>query len=343
MITKDELLSFPVSWISGITSKRVVHQPLSAALAAIRDGAQKANILCMRAVVESNHDEYDRIKSELPANIFSGIFVGGHAAVNCTEYNCLMTLDIDKLDAAHMAKVKEDLTGDKHVFSFWLSPSGKGYKGLVLLDYGEVDLEDKVYWHKIAFIQLHKYFQDKYGIELDQKCKDVPRLCFVSYDPNLHVKDEVEAFKVEQPEEVVKAKKEAEKHRKAFATYNGTNFRRNEPGRNKQKDRDTVKSIIKYLEKRKLSITYSYNDWYSVAMAIVTAFNYDVGEKLYLKLCELDGKTRYDKAASISMLRYCYEHSNFEITLGTLVYLAQRKGYKFSYKAVPKRDTDSDE
>lgn len=342
-MTKDELLTFPVSWISGITSKRVVHQPLGAALAAIRDGAQKNNILRMREVVESNHDEYDRIKDTLPANVFSGKFEGGHAAVNIVEYNRLMTLDIDKLNAEQMVKVKEDLTNDEHVFSFWLSPSGRGYKGLVLLDYGDIELADKVYWHREAFKQLFTYFQDHYGIELDTKCKDVPRLCFVSYDPGIVVKEVAEPFKVEMIEEVKKAKKEAEKHRKAFANYNGTNFRRNEPGRNKQKDRDTVKSIIKYLEKRKLSITYSYNDWYSVAMAIVTAFNYDVGEGLYLKLCELDGKARYDKAASISMLRYCYEHSNFEITLGTLVYLAQRKGYKFSYKAVPKWDTDSDE
>ena len=341
-MTKDELLTFPVSWISGITSKMVQHQPLGMALAAIRDGAQKIKILRMRDVVESNHDEYDRIKDTLPANVFSGKFEGGHAAANIVEYNCLMTLDIDKLNTEQLVKVRQYLLSDEYVFSFWLSPSGRGYKGLVLLDYGEINLADKVYWHKEAFQQLFKYFQDHYGIELDIKCKDVPRLCFVSYDPDIVVKDAAEPFKVEVIEEVKQAKKEAEKHRKAFAKYNGTNYRRNEPGRNKQKDRDTVSSIIKYLEKRKISITHSYNDWYSVAMAIVTAFNYDVGERYYLRLCRLDGP-RHDEEASKSMLRYCYEHSNFEITLGTLIYLAQRKGYQFSYKAVPKWDTDSDE
>lgn len=342
MMTKDELLTYPVSWISGITSKRVVHQPLGVALAAIRDGAQKNSILRMRAVVESNHDEYDRIKDTLPANVFSGKFEGGHAAANIVVYNRLMTLDIDKLDAEQMVKVKEDLTSDAHVFSFWLSPSGRGYKGLVLLDYGDIELADKVYWHKEAFKQLFTYFQGHYGIELDIKCKDVPRLCFVSYDPGIVVKEAAEPFRVEMIEEVKKAKKEAEKYKKAFANYNSTNYRRNKPGRNKQKDRDTVGAIVKYLEKHKISITHSYDEWFSVAMAIVTAFNYDVGERYYLRLCRLDG-ARHDEKASISMLRYCYEHSNFEITLGTLVYLAQRKGYKFSYKAVPKWDTDSDE
>lgn len=319
-----------------------MHQSLGAALDAIRDGAQKENILRMRAVVESDYDEYNRIKDTLPANVFSGKFEGGHSANNIVTYNRLMTLDIDKLNSEQLVKVKRDLMGDEHVFSFWLSPSGKGYKGLVLLDYGDIDLADKVYWHREAFKQLFRYFQNHYGIELDVKCKDVPRLCFVSYDPGIVVKEAVEPFKVEMIEEVRKAKKEAEKHRKAFVNYSGINYRRNEPGRNKQKDRDTVSSIIKYLEKRKISITHTYNDWYSVAMSIVTAFNYDVGEKYYIRLCRLDGP-RHDEEASKSMLRYCYEHSNFEITLGTLVYLAQRKGYQFSYKAVPKWDTNLDE
>ena len=177
---------------------------------------------------------------------------------------------------------------------------------------------------------------------MDIKCKDVPRLCFVSYDPDLTVKDEVRAFKVEPIEEVVKAKKVAEKHRKAFANYKGKGtYRHIMPGRNQQKDRDTVSSIVKYLEKRNISITPNYNDWFCVAMAIVTAFNYDVGEKYFLRLCRLDGP-KHDEGASYAMLQYCYEHSNFEITLGTLIYLAQRKGYIFSYKAVPKRDTGLD-
>lgn len=341
-MTKEELLSLPVSWIAGTTSKAVEHPLLGRALADIRDGKQKEKVLRMREVVELDHDRYDAIKGTLPANIFSGRFVGGHGAVNNVEYNRLLTLDIDKLDAEQLVKVRQDLEEDEHVFAFWLSPSGKGYKGLVPLDYGDADIEDKVYWHREAFKQLEKYFGEKYGIELDIHCKDVPRLCFVSYDPNIMVKDEVSPFRVEPIEEVVKAKKESEKHRKAFINYQGANYKRNVPGRNQQKDRDTVASIVKYLEKRKVSITQSYSDWFSVAMAIVTTFNYDLGEKYYLRLCRLDG-ARHNEGESISMLRYCYEHSNFEITLGTLIYLAQRKGYKSSIKAVPKRDTDSDE
>lgn len=341
-MTKEELLSLEVSWIADKISKVVSHQTLGRALRDIRDGAQKTKIQRMRDIVEVDHDRYDVIKNTLPANIFSGKFVGGHGAVNNVEYNRLLTLDIDKLDAEQMVKVRQNLEDDEHVFAFWLSPSGKGYKGLVPLNYGDAEVADKVYWHREAFKQLEKYFRERYGFELDINCKDLPRLCYVSYDPDIRVKDGAEAFEVGPVEEAVKARREAEKHRKAFINYQGANYKRNVPGRNQQKDRDTVASIVKYLEKRKISITQSYCDWFSVAMAIVSTFNYDLGEKYYLKLCRLDG-ARHNEGESISMLRYCYEHSNFEITLGTLIYLAQRKGYKSSIKAVPKRDTDSDE
>jgi hypothetical protein len=341
-MTKDELLDIQVSWVSSTTSKQVAHQSLRTALAAIRNGEKKLDILRMRSVVGTDHDEYDRIKSTLPANIFAGKFVGGHAVTDLVEYNRLMTLDIDKLNAEQLISVKQNLKKDPYVFAFWLSPSGKGYKGLVLLDYGNIDLMDKKYWHREAFNQLSKYFKGHYNIELDIKCKDVPRLCFVSYDPNLCVKDEVVAFPVEPIEEVKEAKKEAEHHRKAFKTYSGNNYRRNEPGRNNQFARKTVNSIIKYLEKRNISITHSYYEWFSVAMAIVSAFNYDVGENYYLRLCRLDGP-RHDEEASRSMLRYCYEHSNYEITIGTLIYFAQCKGYKMAQKAVTIEDTTTDD
>ncbi|MBR6292482.1 MAG: hypothetical protein IKR33_06750 [Bacteroidales bacterium] len=330
-MTKDELLKTTVSWVANPKSKVVRHQSLREALLAIWNGAQKNDIVRMRAVVETDHDQYEAVKATLPANIFAGKFVGGHAASNCVDYNRLLTLDIDKLDAEQLAAVGGQLEADAYVFAHWLSPSGKGYKGLVLLDYGDIVLEDKEYWHREAFNQLHRYFKERYGFELDQKCKDVPRLCFVSYDPQIKVKQEVMVFEVEPIEEVKEAKKESIRHRKAYSHYAGTNYRRNEPGRNREQDRQTISSIIKFLERKKNSITNSYYEWFSVAMAIVTTFNYDIGERYFLRLCRLDG-ARHDEEGSISLLRYCYEHSNFKITLGTLVYFAQCKGYKLPSK-----------
>lgn len=328
-----------VSWISSYKVKTVKHQSLGEALADIRDGAVKDKVLLMRSLYATNHDRYDEIKETLPAHIFSGRFVGGHGKENLVEYNRLLTIDIDKLEDERIAAVGEQLRIDPHVYVYWLSPSGKGYKGLVLLDYGDVELNDAAYWHREAFNQLYAYFKDKYDIELDKKCKDVPRICFVSYDPNLCVKDDSVAFKVQPIEEVRVAKDMAAKAKKAKASwkYKGTHYNQIISGRNKPGSRKLMGSILRYLENRKLSITTSYDEWFSVAMAIVTTFNYDIGREYYLRLCRLDGRG-HDEQASVSMLQYCYEHSNYDITFGTLIYYAQRKGYKFNNRAVPAVD-----
>lgn len=49
-----------------------------------------------------------------------------------------------------------------------MSPSGKGYKGLVLLDYGDIEYKDIVYWHRVAFNQLFAYFCNR-NREMQQK------------------------------------------------------------------------------------------------------------------------------------------------------------------------------
>ena len=55
-MTKEELLDTQVSWVPSTTSKHVTHHSLRSALAAIRNGDKKQDILRMRASVEANHD-----------------------------------------------------------------------------------------------------------------------------------------------------------------------------------------------------------------------------------------------------------------------------------------------
>lgn len=320
-----------VSWMAHNKAKNVTHQSLEKALADIRNGAVRDTILLMRSLYVTDHDRYEALKDKLPAHVFSGKFVGGHGKEHLVEYNQLLTIDIDKLEEDEIERIGGQLRDDPYVYAFWLSPSGRGYKGLVLLDYGEVELNDPAYWHREAFNQLDIYFTTQYGITLDKKCKDVPRLCYVSFDPNLFVKAEMVAFQVQPIEEVKVAEAVAAKAWKSKAAFNykGSGYKHIVAGRNKPGSRKLMGSILRYLENRGISITSSYDEWFCVAMAIVTTFNYDVGEEYYLRLCRLDG-ARHDEEASRSMLRYCYEHSNFDITFGTLIYYAQRKGYKIS-------------
>ena len=101
----------------------------------------------------------------------------------------------------------------------------------------------------------------------------------------------------------------------------------NPKGKNLPQNRNTMKSITKYLSKRHLSITPDYEKWYRVAYAVANTFTFDIGEKYYLTLCRLDGAL-HDEEQSKYLLYYSYENSKGEITFSTIVYLAKQLGYK---------------
>ena len=101
----------------------------------------------------------------------------------------------------------------------------------------------------------------------------------------------------------------------------------NSLNRNLPSDRKVMQAIIKYLTKRKLSITSSYEDWYKVAYAISNTFTLDIGEKYFLSLCKLDNE-KYNEIESKNMLIYCYKNSLGSIKFNTILYNANIKGYK---------------
>lgn len=80
-------------------------------------------------------DNYKADKSKLPVITFCASFHGGRKKEHLKSYNSLFILDIDKLGATELSRVKQVLTDDIYTFSFWESPSGDGIKGLVYLKY----------------------------------------------------------------------------------------------------------------------------------------------------------------------------------------------------------------
>ena len=101
----------------------------------------------------------------------------------------------------------------------------------------------------------------------------------------------------------------------------------NPKGKNNQRDRKTLLNIIKFLKKKNISITSTYENWYRVAYAIAYSFTHDIGEKYFLSLCELDG-ANHNEIQSKNMLLYCYKNSKGNIKFKTIVFLATNKGFK---------------
>ena len=99
----------------------------------------------------------------------------------------------------------------------------------------------------------------------------------------------------------------------------------------RQSDIATVRDIIRYLRITGRSITNEYENWVRVAYAIAATFTPKRGEPFFLLLSQQDAD-KFDPDACRKLLDYCYDHNNGQVSIGTIVYLAQKEGYR---KEVP--------
>ncbi len=301
----------------------------------IRGPFYKTQINTIRQLkAEGKKAESDEVKNNLHAVTFCATYNDRRLSSLYDYYNNLMVLDIDKLSLEEMARVKICLEGCPHVASFWKSPSGAGYKGLVPLKYlhddMKIDVVDKHHW---AFQHLEQKFKQEYNIELDPSGKDITRLCFMSWDPDLVMKEVFTPYDLDI-DEMREAEKERKKRGESLPTLstNGNPIRWNLIDGMKQGDhadsydRRTIERIYKYLSVHHLSITETYEEWVKVAFAIAQTFHSTYGRKIFLKLCELDG-VNHNEVKSERLIYDAYTTQLIRSDFSTIIYLANRKGF----------------
>ena len=320
-----------VTYYSSHKSKTVRIVKLESVLSDFKNGKYADKITEVRTVLEQQGDQkYRDAKKTLPAVAFCGEFVGGHAKDNLKRHNNLLVIDIDHLSREEMRTVYNKMASDKCILAFWVSPSGNGYKGLLRINYKDIPESISLdLCYKKAFADVSDYLMERYGIQLDTNCSDFSRICYVCSDENLYVNEKAAPFDVDCSGITSQEKKEVSpsypSRRENSLIFKPVNI----PGKNSQHDRNVISSILKYLTKRNLSITYSYDDWLRVGFAIANTFNYDIGVKYYIAFSKLD-TDKFDEAKCIEKLQECYMSGRGEITLGTIVEMARSKGYKGS-------------
>ena len=90
-----------------------------------------------------------------------------------------------------------------------------------------------------------------------------------------------------------------------------------------------MKNIIKYLDKKSLSITWSYYDWYKVAQSVAETFTFDVGIEYFIQLSRMDEK-KFNENECHNLLTNCYINDRSEISFGTIIHLAKEQGFKIA-------------
>ena len=322
-----EVLRCEVSLFSSVYGHKAKRYPLGGVLKSFASGRYAKTVREARGYLEEGDVEmYKACKSMLPVVAFCGVFEGGHSKVDLVCYNNIVVIDIDHLPEETLATVAEQLRQDKYVFTYWKSPSGQGLKGLVRVGGGDESRLDE--HHRQAFRQLTDYFKTEYSIDIDQSGSDYSRLCYACWDEGLVVKETAGVFYVEEP--VGAGMPHCTSAEKLQQPYVETATARRIKV-NRKTDIDTVKDIIHYLQETGRSITYEYENWLRVAYAIAATFTAKTGLSLFLQLSRQDAD-KYDEEACRRTLDYCYAHTNGQVTLGTIVYLARRAGYQMPEK-----------
>jgi len=134
---------------------------------------------------EKDKDKADDIKSTLPCIMFGGVFKerNGDGLIN---HSGLMIVDFDKYPSDEvMYDHLHELKKNNHFVSLFISPSGKGIKGVVKIPK----------CNKIEHAKYFKAFNLEYQYEyFDKSNCNVDRVCFESYDPDIYINYEADCF-----------------------------------------------------------------------------------------------------------------------------------------------------
>lgn len=313
--------------------------PIGRVLKGIQGGAYRKEIEQARIRLSDGDQEgYDAIKSELPAVTFSASYVHKRRAEELVHYNSVLVFDIDKLNELELMRIKEVLLQDVFIAAFWLSPSARGYKGLVHLNYAADDAETPLKAkHDRAFEQLFQYLLANYGIELDKSGRDIQRLCFMSFDAEIFVREVAEVFQVDYDHG------ETDHDKKGTVNQNypkednlpaslilrpldwKTIYAKNRVYKDHASNRSLISYILKKLKKKGLSITDTWENWTKVAFAIASSLHPETGKDLFLQLCRLDG-AKHDEVKSERLIWEAYAKNQGMCHMQTIIYLARQKG-----------------
>ncbi len=192
--------------------------------------------------------------------------------------------DHDNFD---LEKARQDLINDPHVGFVFTSPSGAGLKAGIRIDGSR---------HRESFFAAEQYYLKKYGLKLDKSVKDICRLCFVSYDPDLWRCDEMPE-PVPIPDKIV-ASGNAKSLSQDYPPVTATD----------------IEEMLSFLPPRP-----AYEDWLRISSSVWSELPFEEGTRLLNQWSPEEKEGEY---------RTKYDNRLDRVTIGTLIHLAKEKGYK---------------
>ena len=166
----------------------------------IKNGKWANEIEQIRLAKATNRDEeYYKLKIKLNCFTPSATFKDKRDKNLVLTYSGIMSIDYDGLQREEVDEIKNIIISNPNTYGCFISPSGNGIKVFVKIDSNKEN-------HLIAFNQARDYYDALVGLNSDKACKDVGRLCFVSYDQDLYCNMDSDTFMVNVKGNIIKPK-----------------------------------------------------------------------------------------------------------------------------------------
>lgn len=235
-------------------------------------------------------DAYKVQKNLLPCITPSGVFTQRKAA-GIKEHSGIICIDVDNIENA------QDKLSSYKIYSWilamFISPSNKGVKIFVRIDPQK---------HLESFLSLETLFKNKLQVDIDKACKDVSRLCFVSYDPDIYVNNDAIIYEVKnfvEPENFAGAK--------SFKI--------------KKSKQDEVELLIKKIESTGTNIADDYFEYRDIGFALASEFKF-IGEDYFHRISRFSNKYIYEQCKK-DYQTYCTSAKS-GININTLFAIAKK-------------------
>lgn len=185
--------------------------PLHAVLTSVKSTKLETTINKIRLLVkQGKKKQADSLKKSLPAFTPSAVFAEKRKLDNLISYNPVICLDFDNVTEG-LNSLRSKIDSLPSTFASFISPSGNGLKVFVLTN-------NTMENHLEAFNQVTHFYEQKTDTVSDRSVKDIPRLCFLSYDPDLYLNINSSIFEVTSDEVILdKTASSSADYRELFA------------------------------------------------------------------------------------------------------------------------------
>jgi hypothetical protein len=168
----------------------------------IKNGKYQSEINSIRYAMQSGKEKQaDELKSELLAFTTSGTFDKQRKTEFLKTYSQIINLDFDHIPIVELDSLVAIINDCKFTLASFISPRGEGIKVFIKIN-------SNAETHAIAYNQVANFYKTLTGFDFDPKCKDITRLCFVSFDPNTCINEKATIFEVKEEVKETNAKAE---------------------------------------------------------------------------------------------------------------------------------------